>query len=171
MCNRGSKRIDYTNMRFNSLVACRYSHLAVRNTYWIFKCDCGEEKPIRIADVKSGKVKSCGCIHKIGVVTHGLTNNRLYNIWRGMKYRCYNSLHPKYKYYGGRGIIVYDEWMHSPQAFIDWSMNTGYNSTLEIDRIDNDGNYEPSNCRWVTHKENCNNKRNNKHVKKQISST
>ena len=85
--------------------------------------------------------------------THGQKNTRLYNIWRGMKIRCLNENFRFFKHYGGRGITICDEWMNSFENFRDWALATGYSDELSIDRIDNDGNYEPDNCRWATQSE------------------
>lgn len=83
---------------------------------------------------------------------HGLKNTRLYRIWNGIKSRCFIPSHSKYEYYGGRGITVCPEWKDDFKAFYDWAMSNGYQDNLTIDRIDCNGNYEPSNCRWVTMK-------------------
>lgn len=86
-------------------------------------------------------------------VTHGKRHTRLYGIWLQMKNRCFNAKTKRYKDYGGRGITVCDEWRNDFQSFYNWSISNGYDDTLTIDRKDNSGNYEPSNCRWVTVKE------------------
>lgn len=83
------------------------------------------------------------------VITHGKSQTRLYEIWCGIKKRCYNPNDKRFVNYGGRGIVIYDEWKNDFQAFFDWAMSNGYSESLSIDRIDIDGNYEPSNCRWV----------------------
>lgn len=88
-----------------------------------------------------------------------MESRRLASIYNGMKQRCYNTNRPNYGYYGGRGITICDEWLNSFQAFRAWSMDNGYQEGLSIDRIDNDGNYEPKNCRWVSMKEQAANKR------------
>ena len=94
-------------------------------------------------------------------IKHGLHGTRIYNIFNGMKGRCYCKEHFAYESYGGRGITVCDEWRNSFQAFYDWAMSNGYRDDLTLDRINNDGNYEPLNCRWITMKEQCSNRRNN----------
>lgn len=130
-------------------------------TMWICKCDCGTIKNIQATQVKNQRVLSCGCLKDEGNrKTHGLRKHRLYKIHSGMRQRCYNENNTAYKNYGGRGITVCDEWKNDFQSFYDWSMENGYQKGLSIDRINNDGNYEPSNCRWVDTKTNNNNKRN-----------
>lgn len=91
--------------------------------------------------------------------THGLSKHPLFPKLNKMRSRCYNSKSDDYKYYGGRGITVCDEWLNNPQSFFDWALSNGYKKGLEIDREDNNGNYEPSNCRWVTHDVNSQNTR------------
>lgn len=89
---------------------------------------------------------------------HGLRHHRLYTIWANIKTRCYNSLDQHYKRWGAKGITMCEEWRNNFMSFYNWSMENGYKDDLTIDRIDNGGNYEPSNCRWVTIAENNRNK-------------
>lgn len=93
--------------------------------------------------------------------THGMSKNKFYQVWNGIKQRCYNQNNKQYKNYGGRGIKVCDEWVNNFELFYDWALNNGYEDGLQIDRIDVNGNYEPSNCRWVDRYVNNNNRRNN----------
>ena len=99
-----------------------------------------------------------------GHLKHGLRNTRLYRIWANIKTRCYNENDPHFERWGKRGIKMCDEWRNDFKVFYDWSMSHGYSDELTIDRIDNDGNYEPQNCRWTTIKEQNKNKRNVKYI-------
>ena len=113
--------------------------------------------------------KSCGsydCKLKVNrKVKHNGSNSKLYHVWSEIKQRSFNIRYTRYKYYGGRGITICPEWTDKENGFInfrEWSLNNGYAEGLWIDRKSNNGNYEPNNCRWVTPKENCNNRRGKK---------
>lgn len=130
---------------------------------------CGGSTVVTTGSLRSGNTKSCGCLRKEMLVkrqtVHGMAKSQerhpLYIVWASMKSRCYNPNEPSYKNYGGRGIKMCDEWMDFV-PFMKWALNNGYREGLEIDRIDNNGNYEPGNCRFVTRSENQLNKRNNR---------
>ena len=133
---------------------------------WLCRCKCGTEKVVRGSSLVSGVVQSCGCYHKEVVASNGTTHRgthtRLHNIWLNIKRRCYNPNFKHYSYYGGRGIVMCDEWLHDFAKFREWAVSNGYSDSLTIDRINQNGNYEPSNCRWVTRKHQQNNVRRNR---------
>ena len=125
-----------------------------RARFGIYKCGfCGTNFKANTYDINRGYIKSCGCYHKRRAkesnITHGLGATKLYKIWGDIKRRTLNPKHKHYKYYGGRGITICDEWL-DVQNFYNWAMSNGYSDELSLDRIDNDGNYEPNNCRWTT---------------------
>lgn len=132
-------------------------------------CNCGIIKTYRLGHIKSGKILSCGCYGREAAskssTTHGLSKHSLYKVYKGMKNRCYNANIDSYKNYGARGIIICDEWLSSFELFFNWSMSNGYKKGLQIDRENNNGNYEPSNCRWVKQKINARNTRTNVFIK------
>ena len=132
------------------------------------KCDCGNVIVSRRNSVKNGITSSCGCYHRetVGKInrTHGMTNHKLYKTWRNMKSRCSNPNATKYSIYGGRGIKVCDEWNNNYMAFYNWSINNGWKPELSIDRINENGNYEPTNCRWADAVTQNNNLRSNHNV-------
>lgn len=131
--------------------------------YGLYKCPyCGKEIETDRASAK--RQKSCGCMRKkllaLSRTTHGCTGTRLYKTWLGMRDRCFKKEHKSYKYYGARGITVCQDWADSFDAFRTWAETNGYEDSLQIDRINNDGNYEPSNCRFVSPSINARNKSN-----------
>ena len=134
----------------------------------VCRCDCGNVKSVDIFDLIKGKSTKCmSCAAHERSKTHGMSKTRLYSIWKGIKRRCYQKNCASYSDYGSRGISVCPDWLHDFRAFYDWSMANGYNDTLSIDRIDNDGNYEPGNCRWATRTVQNNNTRRNHYVEYQ----
>lgn len=174
---------DITGKTFNRLTVKRMLPRYKKNsqgkniTYCECECSCGATNVIVMASkLKSGHTQSCGCLQKersseaisAATRTHGLSNTKAYQIWRAMKSRCDNPADKHYEYYGGKGISVCDSWHESFICFYIWLTNNGYvesyerNTEQTIDRIDYDGNYEPSNCRLVSMDKQANNKSNNK---------
>lgn len=152
------KRKDLTGKVFGRLTVIEFSHMSGKHTYWKCHCACGNIHYARMDCLKSGLVKSCGCLnHDHAIITHGKSNTKLYHVWASMKNRCDNPHARHYDRYGGRGISYCKEWSHF-EPFYDWAMSNGYADGLTIDRINNDGNYEPTNCRWITIQEQQSNK-------------
>lgn len=165
--------LDISGKRYGRLVAIeRCKPEKGKRTVWMCVCDCGNEANVNLGDLRSGGTKSCGCYRRentaiIGKtakrVTHGDTGSRLYRIWNAMKDRCLRESDNAYQWYGNRGISICNEWLEY-QEFKAWAVANGYGDKLTIDRIDNDGNYEPSNCRWITNKEQQRNRSNSRFI-------
>ncbi|MDD2495407.1 MAG: hypothetical protein PHX40_04500 [Bacilli bacterium] len=161
--------IDLRGQQFGKLKVLENEDYITKSghTYFLCQCECNSEpKYVESYNLKSGHTQSCGCLrYENKTITHGLTNTRLYRIYHLMKKRCYKKENnDDYKNYGGRGITICDEWLNKENGFINfynWAMVNGYQENLTIDRKDNDGNYEPDNCRWVTIKTQSNNRRSN----------
>ncbi len=167
---------DLTGQRFGRLTVLEFVPNDKHHSYWKCKCECGNTSIICISSLISGDTKSCGCLgdeqrKKNGKETgalngkkniaHNKSHRRIHNEWLGIKKRCLNKNYLQYNLYGGRGITICDEWRNDFQAFYDWAMSNGYKENLTIERIDVNGNYEPSNCQWVDNKRQARNKRNN----------
>jgi len=154
--------IDVTGQKFGRLTVIEFAGLDKnRASTWKCRCDCGTERVFRGDRLRYGKTSSCGCLKKEldaqwgrDNTKHGMCYSRIYHTWQAMRTRCKwtGSARDRINYYG-RGIRVCDDWNSSFESFRDWSLSNGYQDDLSIDRINNDGNYEPSNCRWATCKE------------------
>lgn len=171
---RKGQYLDLSGQRFGQLVAVEIDHHAGSRAIWKCKCDCGNMALVSVSNLRDGHTQSCGCLQATRVSdalrTHGHKGsrsvNRLYPIWRAMKQRCFRQSSKAYKYYGGRGITVCDEWLKY-ENFMKWAYSHGYDPNVErgkctIDRIDVNGNYEPNNCRFVDMVVQNNNKRNSR---------
>jgi len=159
---------DLSGQQFGRLTVLEYAGTSSnKHSLYLCKCECGNEKIIHGTSLTQGKTKSCGCLHREEtsklMTTHGLTkeHRRICAAWSNMKDRCNNPANKFYSDYGGRGIIVCNEWEEDVVKFVEWALANGYNDKLTIDRIDNDGNYEPGNCKWSTPKEQNRNMRRN----------
>lgn len=161
----GSKQRDLTGQRFGKLTVVRPNGKGKDGAHFesVVRCDCGNVFSTRDTLLINGKSVLCKQCHFDSLKTHGMTNTRLYTIWQHMKARCENPNNKSYKDYGGRGIRVCEEW-HDSKAFINWALANGYREDLTIDRIDVNGDYEPSNCKWSTKLEQGRNKRNTRFI-------
>jgi len=165
-CKPLERYIDITGQKFGRLTAIRFFEKGskTQRVKWLFRCDCGKEVISDAHNVKQGNKKSCGCLGressantgrqtiKVAIAactTHGMSNTKLYTMWQNMKERCCKPNRKDSKHYYDKGITVCDEWLNSAKAFIDWALSNGYQEGLSIDRIENDKNYCPDNCRFI----------------------
>lgn len=165
-CGCSKSYIDITGQRFGRLLVLGLSHrkqFKKNNViYWECVCDCGTVKKITRSGLVSRDYVSCGCYNKEKQTKHGMEGTRFYKTWRGMIERCNNKKRDSYNNYGGRGITVCNRWLDFKNFYDD--MYSNYNDGLQIDRIDTNGDYDVNNCRWVTPKENSNNRTNNRYI-------
>lgn len=172
-----TKMRDYTGERYGKLTVLEYvgtkRYRNGRATQWLCQCDCGNKTVVGSVSLKTGNTVSCGC-HRRELSskrmiernkTHGITigseeDKRLYRLWAAIKRRCYYEKCVGYHNYGGRGVRMCDEWKNEAAKFVEWCKSHGYKKGLEIDRINNNGNYEPNNCQFISKVENEKKKRN-----------
>lgn len=156
-CSHGVKNVydeRYIGQKKNSLTVTDFD-----GRKFTCRCDCGNVLQVFPADWNNGQIKSCGCLSENRKVEHNAKLDKLRTVRNHMMQRCYNENDTGYKDYGGRGISICQEWRDSFDAFAEWALSHGFKMNLTIDRIDNDGNYEPNNCRWVSMKTQVHNQR------------
>lgn len=173
MWDQIAKVNDFTGQQIGRLTVIQRSNDIIesngrRRTAWLCRCECGKPVVVRGECLSNTKrqTRSCGClsadIARQSKLTHGHTDTKLYGVWCGIKARCYNANSAAYERYGGRNIQMCNEWRNSYIDFETWAIGNGYTDGLSIDRIDVNGNYEPSNCRWVNATAQANNRRTNR---------
>lgn len=156
------KLIDLTGQKFGRLLVLSRASNKGNHTRWSCQCECGNTTIVQSNNLKSSNTKSCGCLNLDNITKHGYSDTVEYHVWENMKARCYNPNHPEYHRYGARGIKICKQWFNSFENFYkDLGMRPS--SKYSLDRIDNNGNYESSNCRWTTAKIQTDNRRNTRY--------
>ena len=170
------KLIDLIGQRFGRLTVLQRAESKGGRTYWKCRCDCGNETIVLADNLRRGLQKSCGCLYAEKIAkgihqTHGMRHTRNYRIWAKLKERCLNPNAINYERYGGRGVSLFPEWIDNFKAFYDYVSKLPHfgEEGYSLDRIDNNGNYEPNNLRWADRKTQGRNKRNNVLVEYQDS--
>jgi hypothetical protein len=165
--------IDLTGQKFGKWTVLKRVADKGKNRRWLCKCECGTVRIVGGRHLTSKTSQSCGCVLRKGENHPGFKHgdsqhkSRLYKIWCEMKARCSCHSNSSYKRYGERNISVCPEWIDDYTAFKHWALSNGYSPELSIDRINNDGNYEPSNCRWATPTVQANNRRSTRKIEYQ----
>jgi hypothetical protein len=153
--------IDIISQRFGRLTALRPVEKRDHKYFWLCICDCGKKVVVQGKKLRNSHTRSCGCLKKESHLVHGESRKghetREYQTWKSMLLRCKNSSRPDFKYYGGRGIKICKRWLQYENFLADMGRRPGKGYSIE--RINNEGNYTPSNCKWATHVEQMNNTR------------
>ena len=150
---------DYTGLKIKSWSILEYSHTDTgRKQHYLCRCDCGREVIKNVCRILYGYSNSCGCKNIENHIKHNKSNSMVYNVWQNMKNRCTNKNSTQWKWYGGRGIKVCDQWLNSFESFYQ-DMGDPPTKNHSIDRINNHGNYERDNCKWSTKSEQAKNRR------------
>lgn len=155
---KGILKIDSCkpDAKFGRLTIIKEVERRKNTRYFLCLCDCGVEKEVRGYHLITGHVKSCSCGQK--TIKHGDYGTHIYNAWLNMKARCNGNGKKNKRIYADKGVVVCEEWKYNYHAFKEWALNNGYKEGLTLDRFPNRlGNYEPSNCRWATYKQQNNN--------------
>jgi hypothetical protein len=158
-------KIDLINQKFERLLVVEFIGIVKKHSRYKCLCDCGNYKETTLNALRSGKIKSCGCLNYELISnrnkTHGLSKHPLFTSWIGMRNRCLNIKHNRAKNYIGKGVSICNEWANDFMSFYNWSIKNGWEKGLSIDRINNNGNYEPSNCKFSNNKQQSRNRSSN----------